>query len=100
MKKVWLTESVLCSPRKEGGRVPQTIECVCAETYLRPQLKLFSKALVVALGRKAQYRLERIGVTNFLTASAVSPPGCNRPEACVSWEKIPEELKRRYNVMA
>ena len=94
MRKVWITESVLCSPPKEGGHVPKRCVTACGERYLLPQLKTFPNALVVALGTKAQKRLQAVGVTDFLCAYAVAPPGCNRREARPSWEKIPVELRR------
>jgi hypothetical protein len=94
-RKVWITESVLCSAPRECGPVPQSVVRACGEKYLLPQLRLFPKALIVALGRKAQKRLSDIGVKEFLPASAAAPPEGNKPKARVSWRKIAEELQRR-----
>jgi len=95
MRKAWLTESVLCSARKEGASVPAASSHACGQRYLLAQLQLFPKALVVALGGKAQNRLRAIGFTSFISAFAVAPPGCNRREAYASWEQIPIALQLR-----
>ena len=96
MKKVWMTESVLCSAMKEGGLVSAAATGECGRRYLSKQLELLPQALVVALGRKAQKRLRSIGHTEFLPAFAVAPPGCNFSGAKKSWEHIPIELRRKH----
>ena len=95
MRKVWLTESVLCSARIECGSVPVGASRTCGQRYLLAQLELFPAALVVALGSNAQTRLRALGYTAFFSAFAVAPPGCNRREARASWELIPLELHSR-----
>jgi hypothetical protein len=100
MRKAWLTESVLCSAKREGGSVSNAASRACGQRYLRQQLALFPSALVVALGRKAQMRLQALRFDRFLPASAASPPGCNRPEADESWRRIGAELQRRAEVKA
>lgn len=95
MRKVWITESVLCSAKAECASVPAAVELECASRYLRDQLELFSDALVVAFGRKAQRRLTKIGFTDFLAAWSPAPPGCNQAEARDSWQQISQELARR-----
>ena len=95
MRKVWMTESVLCSAKKEGGSVGVSASRSCGERYLRAQLQALSHALVVALGSKAEKRLRDLGINDFLSAYAAAPPGCNRKEAKQSWERIPLELGRR-----
>lgn len=62
MRHVWRTNSVLCSARVESGSVPSTVEITCAKTYLLPQIAAFPRAVVAALGGKAQRRLERAGI--------------------------------------
>ncbi len=94
MKKVWMTESVLCSTKKEGGAVSAAVTGECGKRYLKKQLELLPDALIVALGSKAQNRLRAIGVTNFLPAFAAAPPGCNFSGAMESWARIPIELRR------
>ena len=95
MKKVWMTESVLCSAVQEGGSVSSAATYECGKRYLAKQLELLPQALVVALGRKAQKRLLSIGFTEFLPTCAVAPPGCNFHGAKESWKLIPIELSRR-----
>lgn len=95
MRKAWLTESVLCSARREGGGVSAAASRACGRRYLLPQLDLFQHALVVALGSKAQNRLISLGYTKFIAAFAAAPPGCNRPEAAASWEQISLQLHAR-----
>lgn len=95
LRKVWLTDSVLCSGRKEGGHVSRVASQACGRHYLLPQLALFPNALIVAMGSKATNRLHALGVPAFLSVSAAAPPGCNRAEAKESWKQIPIELRRR-----
>lgn len=95
LRKVWLTESVLCSAAVEGGTVPASSWKACGALYLKEQLRLLPNALVVALGSKAQGRLKGIGVEKVLSAYAVAPPGCNRQEARESWKQIPIKLGLR-----
>jgi hypothetical protein len=95
MRKVWLTESVLCSARKEGGHVSSSSSKACGQRYLLSQLALFPGALVVALGSKARDRLRGLGFTDFISAYAAAPPGCNMPGALESWKQVPIEIGRR-----
>lgn len=94
LKKVWLTESVLCSALVTTGPVPKPIERECGERFLRRQLALMPNALVVALGGKAQERLERLGVTH-VKAHAIAPPGCNQAAAFPSWVQVAEAVAAR-----
>jgi hypothetical protein len=95
MRKVWLTDSVLCSAPKEGGPVSRATSLACGRRYLLAQLAQFPNPLIVALGRKAQRRLCSLGVHEFLSVYAAAPPGCHRPQAIESWKQIPTELRRR-----
>lgn len=95
LKRVWMTESVLCSAQSECGPVLRSTERACGERYLMRQLALFPDALVVALGTKAQNRLRALGYKKFLAAGAVAPPGCNQLSVRESWNLIPQELARR-----
>ena len=92
MRKVWMTESVLCSAPVECGRVSSTVCRECGSRYLLKQLALFPSALVVALGSKARDRLRMIGVRDFLEVKSVAPPGCNHRGARESWSRIPQAL--------
>ena len=60
MRKVWITESVLCSIPKGDptGKVPREVENHCAKTFLLPQLRLFHNPIVAAMGGKAYSRLK------------------------------------------
>jgi hypothetical protein len=94
LRKVWITDAVLCSAAKEGGHVPRAVARECRGRYLEAQLALFPTALVVALGRKAQKRLA--GHSNVVEASTVAPPGCNIfPGARASWDKIARLVRKR-----
>ena len=89
MRKVWITESVLCSNPKPRA----TIERFCAEQYLLPQLRLFPNATVAAMGSKAAKRLKRYKDQiphRIVECGAVFPPGCNFPDTKSSWDKLAE----------
>ncbi len=95
LRKVWMTESVLCSAAKEGGHVRGQVAKECGKRYLLKQLELVPDALVVALGNKARNRLVALGFFNFLAVKSVAPPGCNFRGARESWAQIAERLKAR-----
>ena len=94
MRRVWLTESVLCSAKRECGSIKKHIEQACIKRYLIPQLKLFPDALIVALGGKAQKRL-----SGFIDYHPALHPACrfNREKVSRSWLNICEELKKLTN---
>lgn len=94
LRKVWMTESVLCSAPRECGPIQSDVWRACGTRYLLPQLELLDHALVVALGAKARDRLRGLGVTDFLHARHPAPPGCNRAGARSSWRRISGELER------
>ena len=93
MKRVWITESVLCSADRTTGPVPVAVENECGIRFLKKQLDLFPNALVVALGGKAQKRLARMGVQAFERAHAFGLPGCNQKEALASWVRVSQLLR-------
>jgi len=95
LRKVWMTESVLCSATNEGGHVRGQVAKECGKRYLLKQLELLPDALVVALGNKARDRLVGLGFLNFLAVKSVAPPGCNFRGARESWNRIAERLKAR-----
>ncbi|MEN6484228.1 MAG: hypothetical protein ABFD98_05030 [Syntrophobacteraceae bacterium] len=90
MHHVWLTNSVLCSARKEGGHVHASSARTCLQRYLLNQLALFPGVPVVALGFRAQHRLR--GLANFISAHSAAPPGCNKLGAKESWHNIAERV--------
>lgn len=97
MKKVWITNAVLCSALKAGGHISNEVSRTCGNNYLRKQLALFPNALVVALGDKAARRLRAVGSTHFLSTLAITRPITitKSDEALISWKRIPIELRRR-----
>jgi hypothetical protein len=95
LRKVWVTESVLCSAKVSAGSVPGAVELACGERYLKKQIQLFPQALVVALGDKATNRMSRIGVRGFERAFALGKPGCFQRGAQPSWHRIAELLAAR-----
>jgi len=94
LRRVWMTESVLCSAPKEGGPVRREVSNECGKRYLLKQLDLLPNALVVALGNKARDRLHAIGFTTFMAVKSVAPPGCNFRGARESWAEIAVNLRR------
>jgi hypothetical protein len=93
MRRTWITNSVLCSAPREGGRVPVAITRECRYRYLDKQLALFPSAIVVALGAKATDRMRDI--PGVVVAASASPPGCNFPEARPSWAEIARLVRSR-----
>jgi hypothetical protein len=94
LRKVWMTESVLCSAEVTTGPVPRPVEQACGVRFLQKQLAVFPNALVVALGDKAKDRLIRLGI-EAEGAHSVAPPGGNKPAAFASWVRISETLHSR-----
>jgi len=90
LRRVWITETYLCSARVEGGSVGTKAETGCAQRYLLPQLQLLQDRPVIALGNKAYRRAKRHAsdsIPQIISAWSVAPPGCNKPEAKDSWRK-------------
>jgi hypothetical protein len=92
LRRTWITESYLCSAQREGGHVAVASSSKCAHDYLLPQLVLLKDRAIVALGKKAQLRVQALGI-QFLPASAAAPPEGNKPRARESWTKIPQYLR-------
>jgi len=93
MRRVWITESLLCSAAREGGYVLASVHRQCYGQYLKRQLAVLSGRTVVALGKKAQ---DRVGhIDGMLRAAAVAPPGCNFKGARQSWERVAEVVRMR-----
>jgi hypothetical protein len=95
LRRVYLTDSVLCSAAIEGGVVRASVERTCVEHLFLAQRSLFPNAIVVAFGNKAQHRLARLGV-DFVPAWAVAPPGSNRHEAQASRLEIAQMLSQLH----
>lgn len=91
-KRVWITDSVLCSAGREGGNVPVAVGRECRSRHLEAQLHMFPNAMVVALGSKAQYRLR--GWPDIIPAHSVAPPGSNRKQARASWDHLIAQFRK------
>ena len=91
LRRVWITNSYLCSAPKEAGRVPVAAANTCGATYLKAQLQLLSNCPLIAFGGKAHDRANRLlgSIPNLSTrlfrGYAASPPGCNHRDAYKSW---------------
>jgi hypothetical protein len=102
LKRVWLTDSYLCSAKKESGSVATASWRACAEVYLRRQLLLFQQrtnCLFVACGGKAQERVSRtlahdgISLRPMLFVPALARQGFHRRSLIWdSWIDIPARL--------
>ena len=92
LRKVWITETFLCSAPVETGNVPIKAENGCAQRYLAAQLNLLKGRPVIALGGKAQKRVESLKSwvpdlsTRLIKAYSIAPPGANHHPARPSWE--------------
>lgn len=95
LRRVWITESVLCSAEVSTGPVPKTAEQACGNRFLRQQLAALPGALVVAFGTKAANRLRRLGIPAVEQAFALGKPGCFQARARPSWDRIAALLADR-----
>jgi hypothetical protein len=89
LRRTWITESYLCSAPRESGPVPRRSWSVCCRDYLAPQLSLLADRAIVGCGRKAQQRMEAVGVRRFLAVPAIAPPEGNKPRARDAHRMIP-----------
>ncbi len=101
LKKVWFTESVLCSAEVTTHPIDRAAEDECGERYLRAQLDLFPHAVIAALGNKASERIARLKLKDsagddrvVIKAYAAAPPGCNHKPAEPSWQKVAAAVQK------
>ena len=87
LKKVWLTETRLCSIDDEIGNIALNDRKICSKNYLLQQIALFPEAVVIGFGAKAQSTLKSLRI-DHLKAWSVSPPGANNPKAKDSWDEV------------
>lgn len=93
MRHVWRTNAVLCSAAIESGPIPVAVADTCVRSYLLPQLALFPRAVVGALGHKAQLRLARQGVSAF---PALHPSSrVSNEEKHASWRALAARIHAR-----
>ncbi len=93
LRRVWITDSVLCSAAVESGGVPGSMWRQCGASFLTAQLDLVRDRPVVALGRKAADRMERLGIAHH-PFGAAAPPGCNFAGVRDGWSEIPMLLHK------
>lgn len=97
MRRVWITESVLCSAKSALGKIDREVEEECVRRYLLPQLRLFPNAVVAAMGSKAYRRLKRFSrfIPNLGEYGAVFPPGCNFPTTQEKWDRLVARVREQ-----
>ncbi len=93
LRRVWVTQSRLCSIANGSDRDP-----TCAKRYLAPQIDLLPRARVVAFGQKTQRRMQKLAKHNgknadWLCAASLAPRPWHRETAQQSWEEAIAELK-------
>lgn len=93
-KRTWITESVLCSAAKTCGPIRPIVEQACVEGFLRKQLALLPNAYVVALGRKAEKRMEAASLPRHNYASHPGGREGIRKRALESWERLGKEFRK------
>lgn len=101
LKKVWFTESVLCSAKVTTHPIDRAAEDECGDRYLSKQLVLFPNAVIAALGSKAYRRIQRLELKDsagndrvIIKAYAAAPPGCNRTIAPETWKDIAAAVQK------
>ena len=101
LKKVWITESRLCSVSSPLASTSVSDRMLCAEKYLLKQLELFDldKVKIVCFGGKSHETMDRLGV-NYLKAGAIYPPGCNFPKTKKSWDNVINEIKNKSDLIS
>jgi len=107
MKRAVVTCSVYCSnpkPFSNTAAVPRGVECRCAKNNLLKVLEKYPRAIIVALGNKADRRLHRfLGHLPNVHAriKAMHPTAAQRPvnNAQRSWEIAAAEFRRRKGLV-
>jgi hypothetical protein len=88
LRRVWMTQSLLCSPRQRDEASTAAASVECARRYLVPQAKLFSSCVVATLGALAARRAKAAGLVGTIAAVSPAPPASQRAGARESWERI------------
>mgnify|MGYP001222180831 CR=1 FL=1 len=96
LRKVWITESRLCSIDDKTGNIPLNQRYICSENYLKRQLKLLSHAEIVGFGGKAKKMLDKLDI-EYHSAWAPFPPGANNPKAMESWKRAVRDIMENRN---
>jgi hypothetical protein len=95
MRRVWITDSVLCSAKIECSGIPKLAAEACRSRYLEAQINLFPEAIIATLGAKARNRLSGLA-RGYVVAGAAAPPGCNRAGARESWKAIADRIQAKF----
>ena len=91
LRKVWITQTYLCSAPTESGAVPRGAENECASRYLSKQLKLLRGRPILALGDGKAFR----------RAQPVAPDARSlRPALHPSARKSNEDFRLSYEAAA
>jgi hypothetical protein len=98
LRRVWITESVLCSAERPTAAVPRLCEDACIRNYLGAQLALLPGRVVIPFGAKARQRTGRHDI-DFEEGQfhAFGLPIANRPEARASRAAAAELIRNRSN---
>lgn len=94
LRRTWLTDAVLCSAPVSGGQVNQTVEDTCVQTYLAKQIDLLPDAFVVALGGKAERRMQRNDIR--IDATAQHPSARSPAQRNASWEAMAAKFRQSH----
>ncbi len=98
LRRVWITESRLCSLNESAGQGRLELYWRCEDHYLAEQLKLLSHADVVAFGGKARATVRRLRkrqpIRQVIEAFALSPRPSQLDDAHHSWEDALRELRK------
>jgi hypothetical protein len=92
LEKTWITDAVLCSAVKSGGRIAREVEATCVESYFKKQRELMPNAYVIALGRKAKDRLLRCGIA--LHDCAYHPSARVPRSRDKNWYEVSDRFRR------
>ena len=80
VKKIWITETVLCSAKVSTGPVDASCEQACVNSYFKKQMDLFENSFFIIFGGKAKKRIKHLfneDKNNSYFAHHVAPPGVN-----------------------
>jgi hypothetical protein len=98
LRRIWITESVLCSAEHATASVARASEDACVRNYLAPQLALLPGRVVIPFGEKARKRSERHGLARQEGKfHAFGLPYANRPEASASREAAAAMIRAAHH---
>ena len=92
LRRVWITQSRLCSLDKSGARYREPLYRLCRDDYLAAQLRLLPSVPIVAFGGKAQEVLRRLKVPVIIKVPHPSARGTEESKR-EEWERAITKLK-------